>query len=51
MSHAALSLGKFYARRIENRHVHTLARRYGHLGYGENHRRVLNCIEEVLHAT
>jgi|GEM_PF-5770115 hypothetical protein len=41
MSHAALSLSKFYARRIERRHVYTLAKRYRHLRYDESHRRVL----------
>jgi hypothetical protein len=41
MSHAALSLSKFYARRIERRHVYTLGKRYRHLRYGESHQRVL----------
>ncbi len=41
MSHAALSLSKFYARRIESHHVYTLAKRYRHLRYGESHQKVL----------
>jgi hypothetical protein len=36
-----LSLGKFHARRAERRHVRTLVKRYRHLLYGWNHRRVL----------
>jgi hypothetical protein len=51
MNHAALSLGKFYARRIERRNIHTLAIKYRYLRYGKTHRTVLTRIKEVLHAT
>jgi hypothetical protein len=40
MSHVALSLGKFYARRIERHYVHTLVKVCRHLRYGKSHQRV-----------
>jgi len=51
MSRSALPLSKFYAHRIERRHVYTLAQKYRHLRYGWSHPRVLTWIKEVLHAT
>ena len=51
MSHDVLSLSKFYARRIQRRHVYALAKRCRHLRHAQSHRRMLTWIEEVLHAT
>ena len=51
MSHDALSLSKFYARRIESHHFYTFALTYIYLQHGGDHHKVLTSIEGVLHAT